>query len=149
MTTPAPPEQAYSAAYVGDRTSIEFDETVVTVWKSGAGSTPLNLHIALGALVNPKKSTLSSPQEVVGIIRRLEPRINSRLVETFTGATGLAPEQLRVMRTEVEQIGQAALNDAFSKWSKAADYEVEIVVTALYLTELSAGRVRPERRWFW
>src|SRR4030095_9316599 len=129
VTAPAPQEQGYSAAYVGDRTSIEFDETVVTVWKGGAGSAPLNLHIALGALVNPKKSTLSSPQEVVGIIRRLEPRINSRLVGRFTGTTGLAPEQLRVMRAEVEQIGQAALNDAFARWSKAADYEVDGVVT--------------------
>jgi hypothetical protein len=149
VTTPPPQDQAYSAGYVGDRTSVELDETVVTVWKAEGVTLPLNLHVALGAIVNPRKTTLSSPDEVAGIIRRLEPRINSRVVERLTGATSVTAERMRLLQSEVENIAQSAFNDAFARWSKAADYEVEIVVTSFYLTDLSAGRVRPERRWFW
>lgn len=109
----------------------------------------LNLHIGLGAIVNPKKQTLSNPHEVVGIVRRLEPRIDSRLVNSLADGESISADRLRSLQREITALAQSAFNDAFAKWSKAADYEVEIVVTSFYFTDLSVGRVKQERRWLW
>src|SRR5689334_10397174 len=77
VTTPPPQRQTHSAGYVGDWESLPLGETVLTLSVShGSSSALYNLHVRLGALVNPKDVSVASSYsyDVTGIIQRLEPR---------------------------------------------------------------------------
>jgi len=141
-------DQASTAYYVGDRTSVNFDEVVVSI-KVGDGNAALhNLHIRLGAIINPRSVSLTDPHEVGRIVYRQQARISDRLVELLLNKGSLSPNSLPKLKMEIVDAARAVFAQAYSKWSRAKDYEVELVVTAFYLTDLSVGTHATSQRWF-
>jgi hypothetical protein len=149
INAPRTETATHSASYVGDRMHVTFDEVVVTVRMAGRGDVPVNLHVGLGAIVNPTKLTTANPYDVADIVRRLEPRIDSVLVRLLSDRGKLSEQEWRALQQEIVTRAQDAFNDSFSKWTKASHYEVEIVITSFYLTDLSVGRMQQPRRWGW
>ena len=47
----------------------------------------------------------------------------------------VSPNALARLKTETVDAARAVFAQACSKWSRAKDYEVEIVVTAFYVTD--------------
>lgn len=135
---PGDPDQTSFAAYVGDRASLSLDEVVVGVQNQ---SVPYcNLHVGLAALINLKGFSRSEAFEVEHIVRRLEPRIASRVVQTVLDAKAVTPAGLPSLRERIVAEAQSSFDAAFSKWTHAAEWNVELTVTSLYLTDGSVGR---------
>src|SRR5688572_13023575 len=53
VTGPATQTGAYSASKVGDRASVSFEEVIATVQLAGR-DVPVNLHVGLSVIANPK-----------------------------------------------------------------------------------------------
>ena len=141
-------DQPSMASYVGDRASVNFDEIVVSL-KLGEGSAALeNLHVRLGAIINPRSVSLTDPYEVGRIVWRQQARISDRLVDLLLSKGTVSPNSLPRLKTETLEAARAVFAEAYSKWSRAKDYEVEIVVTAFYVTDLSVGAHASSPRWF-
>jgi hypothetical protein len=147
VTLPAG-EGGSSAAYVGDRASMALTEVVVSV-PSPAAPGYQNLHVVLGALVNPKKVSLFSPFEVEQIIRRAEPRISAHLLGIILASGSLGAPDLPRLRDRIAIEAQAAFGTLFGTWKHADEYEVRVVVTSLYFTDGSVGRPPESRRFWW
>jgi hypothetical protein len=149
VTTPHTGGQVESAYAVGDRAQITLDEVVVSMPLRGGNGPYQNLHISLGALVNPQKTTLYDPYTVEGIVRRLEGRIASRLVENLTGMGQQSIEDLATLRKSIGAEAQAVVESALQHWQHASEYRVEVVVESLYWTDASVGRTAQQRRSWW
>jgi len=149
VTTPQTGGQVESAYAVGDRAQITLDEVVVSMPLRGGNGPYQNLHICLGALVNPQKTTLYDPYKVEGIVRRLESRIASRLVENLTGMGQQSAEDLAMLRKSIGTEAQAIVESALQHWQHAREYRVEVVVVSLYWTDASVGRPAQQRRSWW
>lgn len=150
VTTPAPNGQAYSAGYVGDRSSLSLGEQVFTIRVvDGPTSELRNLHVRLEVLINPRTVSLSSEYEVDGIIRRLDPRIKARLADYLPLGKSIPINTLAGLKDEIVREAQAALQASYSKWKKAGDYEVQVVATGYHLTDLSAGTPAVATRGWW
>lgn len=137
-SVPGDPDQTSFAAYVGDRASLSLDEVIVGVQDPSAPHT--NLHVGLAALINLKDSSRSEAYEVEQIVRRLEPRIASRVVQTILEANAVTAAGLPSLRGQIVAEAQSAFDAAFSKWTQAAEWNVELTVTSLFLTDGSVGR---------
>jgi hypothetical protein len=149
LTLPSDPATTSAASYVGDRTHLALDEIVVGVAAPGAGAQLRNLHVGLAAIINAKEVTYADPYDVEWMVRRMEPRIAARVVELALGAGPVGPGELRTLRGGIATEAQAAFDAAFARWKHAAAFEVDLVVTSLYLTDGSVGReVRGARRWW-
>jgi hypothetical protein len=150
VTTPAPQGQAYSAGYVGDRASLSLGEQVFTI-NVGQGPTSelRNLHLRLEVIVNPRSLSFATEYEVAGIIRRIEPRIEAHLVDFVPLGKSVAFEALPALKGEIVREAQATLLASYSKWKKAADFDVQVEATSYYLTDLSAGTPATTTRGWW
>jgi len=137
------------ASYVGDRAAVNLSEIVVSVRAGEGNGTWHNLHIGLGAIINPQNVTLSDPYDVVRIVRRQQARISSRIVERLTSKGTISATAFPAVRAEVAELARGVFSDAYSKWSRAKDYGVEIVVTSFYLTDLSVGNTTVIRQSWW
>ena len=60
----------------------------------------------------------------------------------------VSPNALAKLKMEAVDAARAVFAQAYAKWSRAKDYEVEAVVTAFYVTDLSVGTHAPSQRWF-
>jgi hypothetical protein len=149
VTTAEKGGRVESAYAVGDRAQITLDEIVVSIPMRGGNGPYQNLHICLGALVNPQKTTLYDPYTVEGIVRRLEGRIASRLVESLTGMGQQSIEDLAALRKSIGSEAQAVIGSALQHWQHAPEYRVEVVVVSLYWTDASVGRAAQTRRSWW
>lgn len=138
-TAPPVAETKY-ASYAGDRASVNLRESVVAIRLSDAPAKWYNLHVTLGAIINPRSATFSTPAELTDIIWRSQSRMDARIVD-IVSATGPVAD-LSALKRQLTEAAQRVFSDAFSRWDKAKDYEVEIVVTSLYLTDLSSGKLR-------
>ena len=45
-----------------------------------------NLHVTVGVVINPRKTTVYQPYEIESILRRLEPRVSSEVLRMVLGA---------------------------------------------------------------
>lgn len=150
VTTPAPQGQTYSAGYVGDRDSLPLGEQVFTIRVlEGPISELRNLHVRLEVVINPRSVSLSSEYEVGGIIRRLEPRVKARLADYVPLGQPLSIQALAGLKEGMAREAQTTLLASYSKWKKAADYDVQVVVTGFHLTDLSAGTPATTTRGWW
>lgn len=151
ITTPAPQGDTLKAHYVGDRYAVELNEMVFTValFEAPAGDTFRNLHIELNAIINPKAATGVSLYEVSDIISRLQPRLRARLVEIMPVGRPVSTQNLTNLRESLTQEARAAFDEAFSKWKHARAFDVQLVVDAFYLTDLSSGATPANRRGWW
>jgi hypothetical protein len=149
VTTPQNGGQVESAYAIGDRAQITLDEVVVSMPLRGGNGPYQNLHIGLGALVNPQKTTLYNPYTVEGIVRRLESRIASRLVEKLTGMGQQSVEDLAMLRKIIGSEAQGIVESGLQHWQHAPEYRVEVVVVSLYWTDASVGRPAQQRRSWW
>ena len=150
VTTPAPQGQASSAAYVGDRNSLSLGEQVFTIrLADGPTSEFRNLHIRLEVLINPRTVSWTSDYEVDGIIRRLDPRIKAKLTDYLPTGKSITINSLPALKDDLVREAQTTLLASFSKWKKAADYEVQVVATGFHLTDLSVGTPPVATRGWW
>ncbi len=150
VTAPAPLGETYSATYVGDRQSLALKEVVLTVMLQEETNPHLqNLHVGLEAIVNPKDLSLASTYEVTGIIRRLEPRIRSRLSELVAVGKLVSFQTLPGLKQEIARAAHSTFSASYSKWTKATAFDVQIVVASYYLTDLSVGAQPGNRAGWW
>ena len=84
VTTPSPKGDVYSAAYVGDRDSVQLDEIVVSIPKQGDDASIRNLHIFFAAVINPTRTSMANEYDARGIIYRAHTRIAAQLVDDVT-----------------------------------------------------------------
>jgi hypothetical protein len=141
VSFPRDPYLTSAAAYVGDRSALSFGEIVVTV-RGPAGSGPYhNLHIGLGALFNLKSVSLFDLYDARDIVFRAQPRVSARVVEAVLAANEVDPAQLAALRERVADAAQREVDTAFAKWGGSKQWEVQLVVTSLYLTDPSVGRM--------
>ena len=148
VTLPAGEGTTSGAGYVGDRASLTFTEIVVSVPRAAEPGFQ-NLHVDLGALINPKKASRFSPYEVEDIVRRTEPRISAHLLDVILAAGPIADPELTRLRDRITLEAQAAFDSLFGTWKHAEEYEVRVVVTSLYFTDGSVGRPPASRRLWW
>jgi len=147
VTVPSDSNQISSASYVGDRGGVPLQEVVAAVSSKGDPKAFMNVHVTLAAIINPKQTTLSDLQDVKSIIYRLSPRISSTVVTVIQGAP-VSAEDLGSLRDKITGAANRILSGEFSKWTSSSDYDVQIVVTSLYLTNGSVGRSVEGRQWW-
>lgn len=148
LTVPADPAATSAASYVGDRAHLALDEVVVSIAAPG-GADLRNLHVGLAAIINAKEVTYADLYDVERIVRRMEPRIAARVVELALGAGPVGAGELGALRGRIATEAQGAFDAAYARWKHAAAFEVELVVTSLYLTDGSVGREAGGRRRWW
>ena len=150
ITTPAPEGQAYSAKYVGDRSSLSLGAQIFTIRLADGPTSELrNLHVRLEVLINPRTVSLTSEYEVDGIIRRLDPRIKAKLADYLPTGKSITINSLPALKDEIVREAQATLLASYSKWKSASDYEVQVVATGFHLTDLSVGTPAVATRGWW
>jgi hypothetical protein len=99
-----------------------------------------NLHVTLGAIINPRSATFSTPYELTDIISRSKARMDARVVDIVSMSGPIS--DLSALKRQIADAAQSVFGSAYAKWEKAKDYQVEIVVTSLYLTEVAATTPR-------
>lgn len=149
MTLPTDETQPSAAGYVGDRAHTSLSEVVVTVPGPSSSSDYNNLHIGFSAIINAKQVSYFDLYDVERIVRRMEPRVASRVVELVLGTGSVSPAQLPTLRARIAADAQAEFVAAFSKWQHASEFEVELVITSLYFTNGSVGREDSVSRRWW
>jgi len=138
--------QVYSASYLGDRDSYQFDSIMVSV--KDEDNKTVNLNITFSAIVNPKESFISSTSysELRGLIRRLQTRIRSQITQELLS---LGPIKSReAVHRKLIKKAQSIFDLEYKKWAKASYFEVKIVITSLYFTDMSVGKSPTSRRWW-
>src|SRR5436190_3570081 len=81
FTAPPPQEKGSLASYVGDRMTVTFGETVVSVRVPEEANKLYNLHVGLGAIINPRDFSLAKTYDVADIVRRQQARINAQILD--------------------------------------------------------------------
>jgi len=149
INAPTATQPTSYAANLGDRANVGLDEIVVSLPLKGSGSLYQNLHVNLAVLINPVQETTGSPYEIESLVRRLDARLNARLVEVLSVAGEQSLENTDALRAKIITEASPILQRALQNWKYAADYKVEIVVSALFWTDASVGRPAPRARgWF-
>jgi hypothetical protein len=136
----------YNASYVGDRDSAAIQEVVAAVRCSGSERDFVNVHVVLEGIINPKEDAFSDTGNVRSILHRLSPRISSAVVSVIQ-RNPLVAENVSGLRVSIQEEANRVFAGEFSTWSSAGKYEVQLVVTSLYLTDGSVRRNVSERRW--
>ncbi len=116
---------------------------------NGPTSELRNLHLQLEVIINPRSVSLTSEYEVGGIIRRLEPRVKARLNDYVLLGKPVSLQALPGLKDEIVREAQVTLLASYSKWKKAADFDVQVVATGFHLTDLSAGTPVTVTRGWW
>jgi hypothetical protein len=128
---------------------VALDEIVVSLPLKGATGPYQNLHVGLAAAINPVKTTYEGAYTVGDILQRLEARIAARVVEVLSSEKNISLEQMPELRDQVARDAQAVVDEAMQRWKHGNEYEVKVLVTSLYWTDGSVGRVPASRRWWW
>jgi hypothetical protein len=133
-----------AAGYVGDRTAAALNTIIVSV--PADEGRYRNLAVTLAAVVNAKAPPPgrssgdafgSSVYDAEDIARRLEPRMAATVVELVqdAGPSPVGVTQLPRLRTQFSERCQQIVNDRMARWKYHDLYDVQIVVTSMYLTE--------------
>lgn len=148
-SVPSDTNRISSASYVGDSAGMSIGEVVVAVPCKEAQSGFINIHAVLAGIINPRKTSLSNTWDVQSILSRLSPRISSAVTAVIQQEP--APtENLIDLRDRIVKVANRVFEVEFSKWTSAEDYDVQIVITSLYLTNGSVGRSGSgHSRWEW
>jgi hypothetical protein len=149
INAPTATQPTSYASTLGDRGNVGLDEIVVSLPLKGSNAPYQNLHVNLAVLLNPVRETSGSPYEIEALVRRLDARLNARLVEVLSSAGEQSLDNTTALRNRIIAEAAPILDGALQNWKYAADYKVEIVVSALYWTDASIGRPAPRARsWF-
>lgn len=149
INAPTATQPTSYASTLGDRSNVSLDEIVVSLPLKGSNALYHNLHVNLAVLINPVRETSGSPYEIESLVRRLDARLNSRLVEVLGKAGEQSLDTTDALRTRIIAEASPILEKALQNWKYAPDYKIEIVVSALYWTDASVGRPAPRNRgWF-
>ncbi len=138
-TVPPPQGQVSYASYVADRSTVAFDEIMVTMPGSGTGELR-NLHIKLAAIVNPVEKSKASEYDVQSIVRRTQTRIESELVQDISAGSISLDKGQSFMLKQIESSSSKVFGAAYDKWEHSKEFKVEIVVTSLYFTNGSVAK---------
>ena len=145
-TLPPPPGQTSKAGYVGDYDATYLGEIVVAVPTGVQENHYLNLHLSFSALINPKEATIESRYNVRGIVQRFYPRMASEIVQVILNYGRISIQDLPPLRDKLVEKAQPDFDQIFSKWTNSDKFEVEIVLTAIFLTDGSVGRLSSRAR---
>jgi hypothetical protein len=146
VTSPSPEGTTTSAYSVGDRGRVTFDEVVVSLPFRGANAPYQNLHVALAAIINVRRTTSAMPYQAEDIARRLEARISARLSDVLGGLGEQTVSDTVALRKQVLAEAQSVVDEALHQWEHGSEYRVEIVIASLYWTDASVGRVQQQQR---
>ncbi len=142
------------ASYVGDSSSYKFTPITVTV-KDKKGKM-LNFNLTFAAIINSvknsheepsKSSSYTSSYDAVGIVRRLQTRIKSQIIQEILYLKPAAITDQQVLHAVLQKKAQAIFDKEYDKWSKSSYYNVKIVITSLYFTDMSVGGEASPKRW--
>jgi hypothetical protein len=147
-TVPSQEGRVSSAAYVGDRDSVQLDEIVVSVPKQGDDTSIRNLHVFFAAIINPTRTSTAQVYEVGNIIQRVHTRIAAQLVDDVTSGRIDTSKGLADIRSQLLTKATKIFAPVYSTWSHSEDLRVEIVVTSLFFTNGSVSKSASQNR-FW
>ncbi|MBN2021012.1 MAG: hypothetical protein JW749_12410 [Sedimentisphaerales bacterium] len=82
-------------------------------------------------------------------IRRSGSRLSAVTVEKLLDFGPVSVKDLPSIRRHLLSAAQQTFDSAFSKWTRAGEFKVEIVITSLYLTDPSVGRQTESHRFWW
>lgn len=142
--------KVYSASYVGDAETYELKEVVASVRLNDKNEF-MNMHIVFSAIINPKEDFIapSTYSDLRNIVNRLQSRIQSQVLAELLSMEPAVSLNLQKSKEIFTTKAQAVFDNEFKKWSKSSYFEVKIVVSSLYLTDLSVGKESSPRRWGW
>ncbi len=140
-TFPPPPGQTSKAGYVGDYDAVHLEEIIVAVPTGLQENHYLNLHLSFSVLINPKEVTFKSSCDVRNIVNRFYARMSSTIVLEILNYGRVSIQDLPSLRDVLVNKAQSEFNQVFSKWSNSDTFDVEIVLTALFLTDGTVGRL--------
>jgi hypothetical protein len=134
------------ASYLGDA-SYEVNSLVVSV--KDVNEITLNLHLSFNALVTPRESFIYSGtwSELRGLIRRLETRIKSQLLLKTLSLSPKVISRPKELHSTLTKEAQTVFDAEFKKWKKASYFDVKIVLSSFYFTNLSVGEIVRQRCW--
>ena len=164
-STPSTQGKTSYASYVGDDASTKVAEILVAVPTGDGPDQYQNLHVVFEALINVKPGASSDPlyvslhktsadllttqTEVGGILYRSATRMSAEIVKEVGSHGVILPKDLPALRTVLAEKAQQSFDTVFSKWKYADTYEVEIVITSMYLTDGSVPvNVNPRPIWW-
>jgi len=127
--------------------TVTFGETVVSVRVPEEANKLYNLHVGLGAIINPRDFSLAKTYDVADIVRRQQARINAQILDLVTSKGRVSTDALLDLKREIVKTAQDVFSQAYIRWSHAKDFEVQIVVTTFYLTDLSGGGAGQRHAW--
>ena len=136
------------AYYVGDQYSLYFNEIVVAVPSADKPAERHNLHVSLAAIINPKKFSWSDEHDAARIVRRCTVRLCAVVVDDILKHGPLSAKDLHMVATSATAKAQETFDRVFKLWKKADKYQVEIVITSFFLTDVSVGRAPPRGFWW-
>ncbi len=146
-TLPPPQGQTSKAGYVGDYDSILLKEIIVAVPTGIIENQYSNLHLSFSALINPKEVTIGSTYDVRRIVHRFSARLSSIIVKDILAYEKITVQDLPSLRDKLIEKAQIEFNKMFSKWTYSKNFDVEIVLSSIFLTDGSVGSSYRPYRW--
>ena len=144
LTVPAD-EADTSIRYLGDRSRLVWSETIVAVAQPGTAELR-NLHVALGAAINPREISVRDPSVVAGLVARLELRVNASVAAVVLERGPAALTDIAALARDVVAAAQATVDAEYARWADADAFEVEVLLQSIYVTDGSV--VREESGWW-
>lgn len=142
------------ASYIGDTNSCDFSTITVTV-KDEKGKR-LNLNINYSAIIKSydntnrasgKDSSYASSYDAAGIVRRMQTRIKSQVIQEVLYLKPTIITNQQMLHNILQDKAQSIFDKEYNKWSKSPYYNVRIVITSLYFTDMSVGGAPPSSKW--
>ncbi len=127
---------------------MDLDEIVVSVLADEQGGYR-NLHVGVSAIINPRKVSVYNPYDVRSLVKRLGPRLESKLVASILEFGRVGVGDLRLVRERLDGDAQSVIDDALSGWEHSDEYEIDVVIGSLYFTDGSVGRRNDPRPAWW
>jgi hypothetical protein len=120
--------------------TVAFAEVIGSVPVEGAHQVYQNLHLGLAALIHPRPGPACDSQQAESFVGQLEPKVAAEVLSVLTSSPTLSPHKLEPVRAEVAARAQAIANQMLGQLAPAPGFDVEVVVTSLYLTDATIGR---------
>jgi len=146
-TLPPPPGQTSKAGYIGDYDTSNLGEIMVSVPTGDKANQYNNLHLSFSALINPKEATIGSSYNVSSIVQRYNSRLSAIIVKEILIYGNISVQDLLPLRDKLLEKAQEEFNQMFSKWTHADKFDVEIVLTSIFLTDGTVGRNNRAYSW--
>jgi hypothetical protein len=125
---------------VGDYDSADLGEIVVSVPTGVQENHHQNLHLSFSALINPREAAIKSSYKAGNIVKRFYVRLSAIIVEEILNYGRISVQDLAPLRDKLVNKAQSEFDRMFSKWSHSDKFDVEIVMTSIFLTDGSVER---------